>query len=223
MNKLSNLKTFSSDEFINNSALALKNSIEELLENSSTITIALSGGNSPLPVYEKLSTFELEWNRITFFLVDERCVPNSSSESNYGNIKKVLFNNIDSSNFPVIKTMQSFKKCADNYQQKILDNVKKINNIPSFDLIILGMGLDGHIASLFPKTKALNEDKNVVVLNDVPQLNTQRITMTFPLIMNAKKLVLLIKGEEKKKVFIDSLTQDLPVSFITPKLDIILN
>lgn len=223
MNKPFNIKTFRSSEFTNNAALALKNSIEELLENAATITIALSGGNSPLPIYEKLSTFELEWNRIIFFLVDERCVPNSSSESNYGNIKKVFFNNIDSLNFPVVKHTQSFKECADNYEQKILDNVEHINNVPSFDLIVLGMGLDGHIASLFPKTKALHENNKWVVLNDVPQLNTQRITMTYPLIMNSKKLVLLIKGEEKKKVLINSLTQDLPVSFIIPKVSLILN
>ncbi len=223
MNKLFNIKTFSSNQFINSSAEVLKTIIEEQLKESEFITIALSGGNSPLPVYETLSTFELEWRRIIFFLVDERCVPNTSSESNYGNIKKRFFKNIQSPNFPIIEEEQSFKKCVDNYEKHILDNVKKFNNIPRFDLIILGMGLDGHIASLFPKTKALNEKRHLVVLNDIPQLNTQRITMTYPLIMNSKKLVLLINGEEKKKVFIDSLTQELPVSVITPKIDLILN
>lgn len=117
----------------------------------------------------------------------------------------------------------SLKQCADNYERKILERVKKVKNLPSFDLVLLGMGLDGHIASLFPNTKALNEKEALIVLNDVPQLNTQRITMTYALLMNSKKIVMLIKGPEKKKVLIDSLTKKLPVSVLIPKLDLILN
>ena len=117
----------------------------------------------------------------------------------------------------------SFKQSADNYGRKILESVQKVKNLPSFDLVILGMGLDGHIASLFPDTKALNEKDALIVLNDIPQLNTQRITMTYPLLMNSKKIVMLIRGEEKKKVLIDSLTKKLPVSILIPKLDLILN
>ena len=117
----------------------------------------------------------------------------------------------------------SFKQCTDNYERKILENVQKVKNLPSFDLVILGMGLDGHIASLFPNTKALNEKEALIVLNDISQLNTQRITMTHPLLMNSKKIVMIIKGKEKKKVLIDSLTNKLPVSVLIPKLDILFN
>ena len=72
------------------------------------------------------------------------------------------------------------------------------NNFPVFDLILLGIGDDGHTASLFPDTKGLNESKKVVIKNSVPQLNTERITLTFPVILNASKIIILAKGAAKE-------------------------
>jgi 6-phosphogluconolactonase len=223
MEGIFNFKTFNSADFVDKSALELKNIIQELLQDSDTITIAVSGGSSPLPVYKKLSDYKIEWNRIIFFLVDERCVSILDPESNYRNINNIFFKKINAVSFSMIEDGISFKQCADNYGRKILESVQKVKNLPSFDLVILGMGLDGHIASLFPDTKALNEKDALIVLNDISQLNTQRITMTYPLLMNSKKIVMLIRGEEKKKVLIDSLTKKLPVSILIPKLDLILN
>lgn len=223
MEGIFNFKTFNSADFVDKSALELKNIIQELLQDSDTITIAVSGGSSPLPVYKKLSDCKIEWNRIIFFLVDERCVSILDPESNYRNINNIFFKKINAVSFSMIEDGISFKQSADNYGRKILESVQKVKNLPSFDLVILGMGLDGHIASLFPDTKALNEKDALIVLNDIPQLNTQRITMTYPLLMNSKKIVMLIRGEEKKKVLIDSLTKKLPVSILIPKLDLILN
>jgi 6-phosphogluconolactonase len=217
MKEIFNFKTYNSADFVDKSALELKNIIQKLLQDSDTISIAISGGSSPLPIYK------IEWNRIFFFLVDERCVSISEPESNYGNINNIFFKKINAVSFSMIEAGISFKQCADNYERKILESVQKAKNLPSFDLVILGMGLDGHIASLFPNTKALNEKEALIVLNDIPQLNTQRITMTYPLLMNSKKIVMIIKGKEKKKVLIDSLTNKLPVSVLIPKLDILLN
>jgi 6-phosphogluconolactonase len=223
MKEIFNFKTYNSDDFVDKSALELKNIIQKLLQDSDTISIAISGGSSPLPIYKKLTDYKIEWNRIFFFLVDERCVSISEPESNYGNINNIFFKKINAVSFSMIEAGISFKQCADNYEKKILESVQKVKNLPSFDLVILGMGLDGHIASLFPNTKALNEKEALIVLNDIPQLNTQRITMTYPLLMNSKKIVMIIKGKGKKKVLIDSLTNKLPVSVLIPKLDILLN
>ena len=223
MKEIFNFKTYNSADFVDKSALELKNIIQELLQDSETITIAISGGSSPLPIYKKLSEYKIDWNRISFFLVDERCVSILDSESNYRNINNIFFKKINAVSFSMIEDGISLKQCADNYERKILEHVKTVKNLPSFDLVLLGMGLDGHIASLFPNTKALNENEALIVLNEIPQLNTQRITMTYALLMNSKKIVMLIKGQEKKKVLIDSLTNNLPVSVLIPKLDLILN
>jgi len=101
--------------------------------------------------------------------------------------------------------------------------VRDVNGYPQFDLIILGMGLDGHTASLFPKTQALSNEKDLVVLNHVPQLDAKRITMTYPLILNSKKSILLIKGEEKKIALYNAIENDLPIAKVINKIDYILN
>lgn len=223
MSKLLNIKTFDSEEFVEKAAEELRKILIAALKNPGIITVALSGGNSPLPVYEKLSKFHLDWNRITFFLVDERCSTVDSSDNNYKNIKKVFFDHIESKTYPVIISEKPYQECAEIYQKNILNNVQITNNIPSFDLMVLGMGLDGHIASLFPNTSALKEKENLVVLNKVPQLNTERITMTYPVIMNSKKIALLIRGEEKKQVLLNAKKQNFPVSTVLSKIDVILN
>lgn len=218
-----NIHTYNSDEFVEEAANALKSQIEKLLKESELITIALSGGSSPLPVYEKLGSFNLDWNRILFFLVDERCTPNTSPKSNFGNIQKAFFKHISSDIFPMIKQEKSYQDCASDYEKLLSKKLKIVNGFPSFDLIVLGMGLDGHIASLFPNTQALEEEKASVALNQVPQLHTERITITYPVILNASSLVLLIKGEGKKEVLLKATQEKLPVSKILSKVNLILN
>lgn len=223
MNKPFNIKTFNSIEFANNSAQVLKTIIKGQLKESKIINIALSGGNSPLPIYEKLGSFKLEWERINFFLVDERCVPNDDKQSNYGNINKCFFSYISSESFPVVKEGVSYPEAAVQYQELIMHQVNIVDGIPKFDLVILGMGLDGHTASLFPETNALNNNEDLVVLNNVPQLKTNRITMTYPLILNAKKIVLIANGEAKKKILGHVFKNEYPISKIIPQINIILN
>ena len=222
-NPINKIKTFDSNKFIDSAAHELKIAIEELLQESDLINIALSGGSSPLPVYEKLATFNLEWDRIVFFLVDERCVPITSPESNFRNINKSLFEKVPSLNFPITEKDKPYNECAYNYEKKVLDNVNKVDSIPSFDLIILGMGLDGHTASLFPETNGLSNNKDLIILNNVPQLRTDRITMTYPLILNSKKIILIAKGKDKKEILDNVFKKDYPISKIIPKIHTILN
>lgn len=90
-----------------------------------------------------------------------------------------------------------------NAYESTMRDLMELNaeGFPVFDLILLGMGDDGHTASLFPRTLALKENTRWVVENKVPQLNTRRITLTYPTILSAKKIVVLIKGETKKKIY----------------------
>ena len=88
------------------------------------------------------------------------------------------------------------------YKKQIQKNVPfDKSNTPKFDLIILGMGNDGHTASLFPETNALSENEEFVVSNFVPQLKSYRVTLTYPVLLNADETIVLIKGEEKIKIF----------------------
>ena len=222
INKI-NIKGIRTEDFIENSANEIKNIIEELLKEFKTISIALSGGNSPLPIYNRLSTYNLDWKRIKFFLVDERCVDANSSENNFKNIQTVFLSKIPSECFAMVHEGKSFIEDAKNYEKLIREHVKLESQFPKFDLIILGMGLDGHTASLFPNTKALDEKDKFIVLNEVSFLNTKRITMTYPLLQNPKKLILICQGKEKKEVILNAFKKELPISRLLSKIDLILN
>lgn len=180
----------------------LKTSLENLSAKKKVINIALSGGSTPLPILEKLKEIQLDWVKFNFFLVDERVVDVDSNESNYKNINEVLYQHISSTSFPVLLESSSLEQMLLNYKKQIKKNVLfNKEGVPIFDLIILGMGTDGHTASLFPETKALFENDDFLVENFVPKLNKSRITLTFPTLLNAYETIVLIKGEEKVTIF----------------------
>jgi 6-phosphogluconolactonase len=175
----------------------------KIIENKSCgkLNIALSGGNTPLPILEKLHNEDLKWSRYNFFLVDERCVPNEDSASNFGNIQQVFFSKIVSTKFSVVKDGYSYNQSITKYKDEIIKHVPfNSNGFPVFDLILLGMGDDGHTASLFSGTKALFEINEFVVINEVPQFQTVRITLTYPVLLNAKEVIVIVKGENKKNI-----------------------
>lgn len=177
-------------------------SLQEIEINTvGAINIALSGGNTPLPILQLLQKKKLSWDRYSFFMVDERCVANDDPASNYGNIKKVFFNQIISSKFPVVREGISYKESLALYKDEIIKHIPiNANGFPEFDLILLGMGDDGHTASLFPETQALLENNELVVLHEVPQLQTERITITYPVLLNCKEIIVIVKGESKEKI-----------------------
>ena len=165
------------------------------------INIALSGGTTPLPVLEKLKLQRINWERYNFFMVDERCVPVNSELSNFGNINKIFFKFIPSKYFSMVQNDTSFIDSVTNYKMIIKEQVSKIvGSCPQFDLILLGMGDDGHTASLFPQTDGLFEENEIVIINKVSQLNTERITLTYPIILNASEIIVMVKGKKKAKM-----------------------
>lgn len=215
--------TLDDKDFVDKSSGLITDLIADLILEKGEISVALSGGNSPLPIYKKLSTLDINWDKIKFFTVDERCVSVNHSESNYGNIRKLLFDKVLSKSFSMVVENLNYHECASKYEEIIKTNISFANGIPQLDLVILGMGLDGHTASLFPDTKALLNTSDLVVLNHVPQLKTERITMTYPLLLNAKKIVLIAPGQEKKKVLDNIFDNNYPISKIIPQIDLILN
>lgn len=191
-------------EFDSFSAKFLYKALKTLTENKKNISIALSGGSTPLPVLNILKEYKLNWKYFNFFMVDERNVPVLSSSSNYGNIEKVFFRYVKSASHSMKSDNFSIEKCAINYEKLLYSKIPLgRNRFPIFDLIILGIGDDGHTASLFPETKGLNENEKLVIKNIVPQLNTERITLTYPVILNASKIIILAKGSNKAEIIKD--------------------
>ena len=167
-------------------------------------TIALSGGNTPKRFFELLATPEfsqnINWKKVFVFFSDERYVPHTDAESNFNMAAQALLDHIPipSKNIFAIPVSSTPKKDATSYEA----SVKKITGDDkfSFDLILLGMGADGHTASLFPGTEILKEKKRLVKEVFVKEKNNYRISFTIPLINRAKQILLVVHGQEKKAI-----------------------
>jgi 6-phosphogluconolactonase len=167
-------------------------------------TVALSGGKTPLALYGLLSSNKkaLDWTRMHIFWGDERCVPPEHEESNYGGIAPFIRAlEIPQKNVHRIKGEDNIK-AARGYEEEIsrffrLDE----GEFPEFDLMLLGLGADGHTASIFPGTSAVGEDSLIAVAVYVEKLRSTRITLTPPVIRNARNLLLLVSGPEKAEAF----------------------
>ena len=174
---------------------------QELQKRKDKIYIALSGGTTPMPILEIVRKADLNWNQFSFFMVDERCVPLSHEHSNYNNINESFLKHIASRNYSMIREGLDIDESIRFYNKALLSelNVNK-DGIPVFDLILLGMGEDGHTASLFPNTEALMEQKEFTVRNYVPQLESDRITLSYPILKNAEEAIVLAKGSKKGEI-----------------------
>jgi len=165
--------------------------------------IALSGGSTPLKLFEalsrKLDTIE---NEIKFYWVDERCVPPESDDSNYKSAKSFLFNSkkIKKENIYRIKGENKPSNEVISYSNTLRNNLELVNNIPAFDLIILGLGDDGHTASIFPHelNKFKNETDCVVATH--PTSGQKRISLSEKIINNSKEIIFHVTGSGKKHV-----------------------
>lgn len=174
-------------------------------------TFVLTGGKTPRILYELLaapSTCDQKiWQKSNLFWGDERCVPPTHPDSNYAMANKALLSktNIPLKNIYRIPAELSPPDLgAKTYEatvQKFFNNTKQLTSFPSFDLILLGMGQDGHIASLFPGSSALLEkDHWVTTVEQTGTPSVARITLTLPVINQAKCVLFLISGVEKHKI-----------------------
>lgn len=167
------------------------------IEERGAFFVALSGGRTPKALYTILAerAEEIDWSRVWLFWSDER---NCSLESDQSNYKMAMDAGLDSVGIPKkqILPMPGDSLDAAGYQKTIETIVPDC----CFDFIMLGMGDDGHTASLFPNTPALLETTQFVVSNPVPQLNTTRLTFTYPLIEKARCAALYVIGKEKRQM-----------------------
>lgn len=177
--------------------------------------IAVPGGSSPKKVFEYLAEPRLAemipWNDVHFFFTDERCVPIESDDSNYKLANDLLFCRVGTpqDNVHRFHTELPPAAAADRYEGKIRS---LMGNEPQFDLILLGMGTDTHTASLFPETAALEEKCRFAVANEVRKLGSTRLTLTYPVINNARNVFVLVPGRDKAEAVREALQSDVSFS-----------
>jgi 6-phosphogluconolactonase len=179
-------------------------SANEAVKQRGRFTIALSGGSTPKNLYNLLATnarSSLPWEQMFFFWSDERHVPPDNEESNYRMSNEAMLSKIpvaQSNIFRVESENPDANVAAEAYEKTIRKFFgSERDQVPVFDLILLGLGPDGHTASLFPGTKALQEKSKLVVANWVEKFKTNRITFTLPLLDGARSVTFLVSGTDK--------------------------
>ncbi len=167
------------------------------------VRVALAGGNTPRPVYERLARSPVgevvNWRAVEVFQTDERAVPPSDADSNWGMLEDVLLGQVEvaaAGRHRMEGEAADLTGAAARYEAILHERIGG-GAIPAFDLILLGLGEDGHTASLFPGTPAIDEAKRLVVANPVRQLDSTRLTLTFPVINAAREVWFLVTGSGK--------------------------
>ncbi len=192
------------------------------------INILLAGGSTPKIFYSYLALDKfkdkIEWGKVHFYWGDERCVSPDHSDSNYLMVKKSLLDKIDipKENIHRIYGENSPEKEISRYSNELLNNLTIKENIPIFDWVFLGLGNDGHTASLFPNSKNLNNINDLCVVEIQPESGQRRISLSLPILKNAQKITFLVTGRGKaeiiKKLLIDrEITNQYPASLLFSK------
>jgi 6-phosphogluconolactonase len=174
--------------------------------------IAISGGTTPKTMFALLADpagpflKQVPWDKIDLYWVDERCVPPDNSESNYRMTNEAMLSKVPLPAERIHRMEGELEPevAAARYESTIRNTFKLEGaETPTFDLVLLGMGDDGHTASLFRHTEALNEMSHIVVPNHVPQKDAWRITLTWPVINQGREVAFLIEGAAKARVLHD--------------------
>jgi 6-phosphogluconolactonase len=187
--------------FVHDAAEFILQHARTALAERDQFRIALSGGNTPRPVYTEFARIgrELPWDRVFFTFGDERCVPPDDPQSNFRMARESLFVLVPVPEKSIARIRGEIDPqiAAQEYQDGLdLLAAQRGEMIYRHDLILLGVGDDGHTASLFPGTAALEEKTRKVVANFVPKFNTWRITFTFPLINQARHICFLVNANK---------------------------
>jgi 6-phosphogluconolactonase len=190
-----------SRNFVADAAQFILEQARAALAERDQFRIALSGGNTPRPIYTEFARIglDLPWDRVHFTFGDERCVPPDHAESNYRMARESLFvvANVPAESIARMRGEIDPQIAAQEYQDALdVLAVQRGETVYRHDLILLGIGDDGHTASLFPGTAALDEKTRRVVANFVPKLDAWRLTFTYPLINQARHVCFLANANK---------------------------
>ena len=179
----------------------------EAIRTKGNFTVALSGGSTPRALYALLASSsapKLAWDRTFFFWGDERHVPPNDPESNYRMVNEAMLSKVPvpaQNIFRIHAEETDAPAAASSYERTLTEFFHlRPGEFPRFDLTLLGIGPDGHTASLFPGTVALEENQRLVVANWVPKFNTYRITFTYPVLNQSACVMFLVTGKDKSEI-----------------------
>jgi 6-phosphogluconolactonase len=177
------------------------------IKQHGTFHIALAGGSTPKSIYELMASGDfqktLPWGKMHFYFGDERCVPADHADSNYLMAKQALLSKVPvpaANVHPIIVDLQNIAATAGRYESELKNFLPLSNSTPVFDLILLGIGDDGHTASLFPGTDILSETSKWVGAVYVKKFKAWRISLTYPVINAAANVFVIAAGDGKSKV-----------------------
>lgn len=190
------------------------------------VHIALSGGSTPKIVFDELAENfqpDIDWSKVHLYWGDERCVPPDDDDSNYKMTEEHLLSKIDipELNIHRIKGENGPEYEAERYNDFLDSMLPKVNGIPAFDLVILGIGDDGHTASIFPHEIELWDSEKYCEVAEHPENGQNRITITGQIINNAKIVAFLVTGENKADriseiIYGKEIAESYPVSLVKP-------
>ncbi|MFC2112712.1 6-phosphogluconolactonase [Bacteroidota bacterium] len=202
------------------------NLIKDSIISERIFNIALSGGSTPRILFEHIAKFYTDpgiWDNVRFYWVDERCVPPDHPESNFCIAYETFLRYLSHSNEYVFRMRgeEDPHAEAERYSQLIKDQVSETEKIPAFDLVLLGMGGDGHTASIFPGQMELMWTDRLCGVGIHPETGQQRITLTGNVINNAENVFFLVAGEDKAKMVARIINEgvaeeELPAAQISP-------
>ena len=175
--------------------------LQDAIRDRGTATMALSGGSSPLDAYRLLAQETIDWNKVHVYWVDERAVPPTHERSNYGHAKKAFLDpaGVPEGNVHRMRgEIPDLDVAAREYEAELRDTVKsKLGGLPSIDLLVLGIGDDGHTASLFPGERTAEITDRLVAPVPAKADREPRLTLTVPMLENARACIVIVLGKAK--------------------------
>jgi 6-phosphogluconolactonase len=224
---LKNLRVHDSIEtLVTAISVAITERVEEVLIKRDHFDLVLTGGNTPRPLFKHLAgnyRDKIPWEKIRFYWSDERYVPHIDPQSNFGMAKEMLLDHVPinpANVFPMPTSFSDPAEAAESYEQLLKSHFK--SSVPHFDLALLGMGEDCHVASLFPNSIQLGERERWVVTSISPKEPKQRLSLTLPVIKGSKMIYFLVTGDSKagplNKVFSNEKIEieDCPARAVEP-------
>mgnify|MGYP001008074648 CR=1 FL=1 len=223
---MTKIKIFSSAKQLTQAAVTCFVELaQQSIAKQDGFAVALSGGSTPRSIYQELAKSEhqtfLNWEKIHLFWGDERHVPPDDPESNYKMVKDALLKHIEipKENIHRVPAEKTVHEAAYLYEAELRQFF--VEDWPRFDLVLLGMGTDGHTASLFPRSAGLEEEKRWFIGNQVSEIRKWRLTLTKYAINAARNVIVLVQGASKANMLAEVLAgpyspEEKPIQLISP-------